>query len=48
VRGGAAVERRTRARGERGIDVHADQAQAASTAPAATPASQSICSGSMT
>ena len=48
VGGGGAGERDARALGERRVDVHADQAHAASTAPAATPASQSISSGAMT
>jgi hypothetical protein len=41
-------DRDARALGERGLYVHADQAHAASTAPAATPASHSSSSGAMT
>ena len=45
---GGAAERYAGTFGECRVRVHADHAHAASTAPAATPASQSISSGAMT
>jgi hypothetical protein len=48
VRGGRAVERDARARREWRLHVHAGQAHAASSAPRATPASQSISPGAIT